>query len=116
MPDILAKAAEAVREWLEGLCDQCTDVENCEFCRLDSLKYETRPLEAVARAVLEAAGYEEAIALVEELRQWVYSDCASIVLYGPEDCQHCAYRKACKLPGLAERIQAALARAGKEVA
>lgn len=93
--NVLAKVVEAVRRWLEGLCDQCADVENCEFCRLDSLKYETRPLEDLARAVLEAAG------VIGE--GCVAPDVAKCNLSPYAGCGACPLRS-----------NAALARAGKE--
>lgn len=112
MPDdLLAKAAfEAWWRAHEGPYDVGPRI-NIERAWLGADQEAWR---AAARAVLEAVKHDEAIALVQELREWVHSECASITLYGPEECQPCAYRPSCKLPGLAERVKAVLRRAGKE--
>jgi hypothetical protein len=56
----LAKAAEALQDYLrQEICLKCDPdfEEDCDYCRLDSLKYETTRLEDLARTVLEAADH-----------------------------------------------------------
>lgn len=50
----VAKAAEAVREWVEGqVCSGCLSQVSCKYCHAGTIMHRADDL---ARAVLEAAG------------------------------------------------------------
>lgn len=112
--DALAKAAEAVRERLERVCEEDCFPDDCEFCKLDELKYQVRWCEDVARAVLEATDVAEMAELLGWYRDELERErqhCLRFTMR--KSCEGCALSP-CDTVAKIERIKAALQRAGKE--
>jgi len=119
--DALAKVADAISEFVRvEYCLGCMATpSDCSVSRCPVHELRHHDARGLARAVLEAAGVDELVALVREFGEWVQAERDACpdqwVLDAPACDERCPrWAGCCKLPKLTERIKAALARAGKE--
>lgn len=126
---VLAKAAEAVREWIrQHYCTRCalTSKDCEEWCKVYSLR-DVFPPESLARAVLEATGVKDLAQVISDLMTLAIQvagclevrerQCMCPIIEWPPDGAHITPDEYCpcewaKVMGSAKT---ALQRAGKEV-